>query len=176
MFSVCTELMTKLQSMPQPVIAEVQGVATAAGCQLVASCDLAIASDGASFATPGVRIGLFCTTPMVALTRAIGRKRALEMLFTGKAIDAATAAEWGLINRVVPEQQLRSASRELAQQIAESSPATIALGKQAYYAQIDLPQEKAYAYAIEVMAAASQIPDAQEGMQAFLEKRKPQFK
>jgi len=172
MFSVCTELMTKLQSMPQPVIAEVQGVATAAGCQLVASCDLAIASDGASFATPGVRIGLFCTTPMVALTRAIGRKRALEMLFTGKAIDAATAAEWGLINRVVPEQQLRSASRELAQQIAEASPATIALGKQAYYAQADLDQASAYSYAQRVMTENAMATDAKEGIAAFLEKRR----
>ena len=118
LFDVCTELMTKIQSIPQPVIAQVQGVATAAGCQLVATCDLAIASDQAAFATPGVKIGLFCTTPMVALSRAVGRKRAMEMLLTGKLVDAATAAEWGLVNRVVPAAELESATRELACQIA----------------------------------------------------------
>lgn len=170
-FDVCTELMAKIQSVPQPVIAQVQGVATAAGCQLVASCDLAIASNAAAFATPGVKIGLFCTTPMVALSRAIGRKRAMEMLLTGKLVDAATAAEWGLVNRVVPATELESATRELACKIADASSFTVALGKQAYYAQIDLDQTKAYAYAKEVMTMNSLAQDAQEGISAFLEKR-----
>src|SRR5277367_677781 len=171
LFDVCTELMTKIQSTPQPVIAQVQGIATAAGCQLVATCDLAIASDQAAFGTPGVKIGLFCTTPMVALSRAIGRKRALEMLLTGKVIDAGTAAEWGLVNRVVPATELESATRELACKIAGASSFTVALGKQAYYAQIDLNQAQAYAYAKEVMTMNSLAEDAQEGMSAFLEKR-----
>jgi enoyl-CoA hydratase/carnithine racemase len=171
LFDVCTELMTKIQSIPQPVIAQVQGVATAAGCQLVATCDLAIASDQAAFATPGVKIGLFCTTPMVALSRAVGRKRAMEMLLTGKLVDAETAAEWGLINRVVPAAELESATRELACSIAAASSFTVALGKQAYYAQIDLDQPKAYAYAKEVMTLNSLAQDAQEGISAFLEKR-----
>ncbi|HEX5230413.1 MAG TPA: enoyl-CoA hydratase [Bryobacteraceae bacterium] len=170
-FDVCTGLMTKIQSIPQPVIAQVQGVATAAGCQLVATCDLAIASDQAAFATPGVKIGLFCTTPMVALSRAVGRKRAMEMLLTGKLVDAATAAEWGLVNRVVPAAELESAARELACKIAEASSFTVALGKQAYYAQIDLDQPKAYAYAKEVMTVNALAHDAQEGISAFLEKR-----
>ncbi|MGH9782801.1 MAG: enoyl-CoA hydratase [Terriglobia bacterium] len=175
LFDVCSELMQKIQSIPQPVIAEVQGVATAAGCQLVASCDLAVASGEASFATPGVRIGLFCTTPMVALTRAIGRKRALEMLLTGNPIDAATAAEWGLVNRVVPASELRSESRRLACRIAEASALTVAIGKQAFYSQIDLDQPKAYAYAKEVMTMNSLAGDAQEGIAAFLEKRTPRW-
>jgi enoyl-CoA hydratase/carnithine racemase len=170
-FDVCAELMTKIQSIPQPVIAQVQGIATAAGCQLVATCDLAVASDSAQFATPGVRIGLFCTTPMVALTRAVGRKHALEMLLTGKIVDAATAAEWGLINRAVPADQLESETRSLACQIAQASSFTVALGKQAFYAQIDLDQPKAYAYAKEVMTMNSLADDAQEGITAFLEKR-----
>jgi enoyl-CoA hydratase/carnithine racemase len=170
-FDVCTELMTKIQSIPQPVIAQVQGIATAAGCQLVATCDLAIASEQAQFATPGVKIGLFCTTPMVALSRAVGRKRAMEMLLTGKLVDAATAAEWGLVNRVVPADQLESETRRLACQIADASGFTVALGKQAYYTQIDLDQPKAYAYAKEVMTMNSLAHDAQEGMSAFLEKR-----
>lgn len=170
-FDVCTELMTKIQSIPQPVIAQVQGVATAAGCQLVATCDLAVASTEAGFATPGVKIGLFCTTPMVALSRAVGRKRALEMLLTGKVVDAATAAEWGLVNSVVPAAELETATRELASKIAEASSFTVGLGKQAYYAQIDLDQPKAYAYAKEVMTLNSLAQDAQEGISAFLEKR-----
>src|SRR5579871_4808467 len=169
LFDVCTELMMKIQSIPQPVIAQVQGVATAAGCQLVATCDLAIASDQAAFATPGVKIGLFCTTPMVALSRAVGRKRAMEMLLTGKLVDAATAADWGLVNRVVPADQLESETRRLACQIAEASSFTVALGKQAYYTQIDLDQTKAYAYTKEVMATNAQAVDAQEGISAFLE-------
>lgn len=173
LFDVCTELMTKLQAIPQPVIAAVQGIATAAGCQLVASCDLAIASEQASFATPGVKIGLFCTTPMVALTRAIGRKRAMEMLLTGKPINAATAAEWGLVNRVVPASELGEAARELARAIAASSSFTVGLGKQAFYAQIDLDQPKAYAYAKEVMSMNALAADAQEGIDAFLHKRVP---
>ena len=170
-FDVCTELMTRIQSIPQPVIAQVQGIATAAGCQLVASCDLAVASAEASFATPGVKIGLFCTTPMVALSRCIGRKRAMEMLLTGKAVDAHTAADWGLVNRVVPAERLAEETCELAGLIARSSTFTVSLGKQAYYAQIDLDQPKAYAYAKEVMSMNALAEDAQEGMSAFLEKR-----
>src|SRR5689334_967315 len=171
LFDLCTELMQKPQSIPQPVIAEVQGIATAAGCQLVAACDLAIAGEEAAFATPGVRIGLFCTTPMVALSRAVGRKRALEMLLTGDLVDARTAADWGLVNRVVPAGELRPATRALAARIAEASSLTVAVGKQAYYAQIDLDQPKAYAYAKEVMSMNSLAQDAQEGISAFLEKR-----
>src|SRR3984885_1152867 len=171
LFDVCTELMMKIQSIPQPVIAQVQGVATAASCQLVATCDLAIASEQAQFATPGVKIGLFCTTPMVALSRAVGRKRAMEMLLNGKLVDAATAAEWGLVNRVAPAAELETATRELACKIAEASSFTVTLGKQAYYAQIDLDQPKAYAYAKEVMTLNALAHDAQEGMSAFLEKR-----
>lgn len=172
-FDVCTELMKRVHSIPQPVIAQVQGVATAAGCQLVAACDLAVASEDAWFATPGVRIGLFCTTPMVELSRAVGRKRALEMLLTGKRIDARTAWEWGLVNRVTPAAELPAATRELACEIAAASSFTVALGKQAYYAQIDLDQPRAYAYAKEVMTLNALAADAQEGMQAFLEKRRP---
>jgi enoyl-CoA hydratase/carnithine racemase len=170
-FDVCTELMTKVQSIPQPVIAQVQGIATAAGCQLVATCDLAIASAEATFATPGVKIGLFCTTPMVALSRAVGRKRAMEMLLSGRVIDAPTAADWGLVNRVVPPAGLAAEARKVACQIAEASHFTVALGKQAYYAQIDLDQSKAYAYAKEVMSMNALAADAQEGISAFLEKR-----
>ncbi len=173
LFDVCTELMTKLQSIPQPVIAEVQGIATAAGCQLVATCDLAIAAEEAAFATPGVRIGLFCTTPMVALSRAVGRKRALEMLLTGEPIDAHRAADWGLVNRVVARDELRAETRRLADRIAEASDLVVALGKQAYYTQIDLDQPKAYAYAKEVMSMNSLAHDAQEGISSFLEKRAP---
>ena len=172
-FDVCTDLMTKIQSIRQPVIAEVQGTATAAGCQLVATCDLAIASEQASFATPGVKIGLFCTTPMVALSRAVGRKRALEMLLTGTPIDALTAAEWGLVNRVVPATQLQAETRKLAVRIADASELVVAIGKQAYYTQIDLDQTKAYAYAKEVMSMNALASDAQEGISAFLEKRSP---
>ena len=170
-FDVCAELMTKIQSIPQPVIAEVQGMATAAGCQLVASCDLAIAAEEAWFATPGVRIGLFCTTPMVALSRAVGRKRALQMLLTGDPIDARTAVEWGLVNSVVPAGELHDETRKLAVRIAEASPVTLAIGKQAFYSQIDLDQPKAYAYAKEIMSMNSMAVDAQEGISAFLGKR-----
>jgi enoyl-CoA hydratase/carnithine racemase len=173
LFNVCTELMSKLQSIPQPVIAEVQGIATAAGCQLVATCDLAIASENAAFATPGVKIGLFCTTPMVALSRVIGRKRALEMLLTGELIDAHRAAEWGLVNRVVPADRLPEETRQLAGRIAQASDLVVALGKQAFYIQVDLDQPKAYAYAKEVMSMNSLAHDAQEGISSFLEKRTP---
>jgi len=172
-FDVCAEMMTKVQAIPQPVIAEVQGIATAAGCQLVATCDLAVASDQAQFATPGVRIGLFCTTPMVALSRAVNRKRALEMLLTGEMIDAPTAAEWGLVNRVVPADELRAHTKKLACRVAEASPLVVGIGKQAYYTQIDLDQPKAYAYAKEVMSMNNMAADAQEGISAFLEKRQP---
>ncbi|MBL8208309.1 MAG: enoyl-CoA hydratase [Blastocatellia bacterium] len=172
-FDTCVELMATIQTIPQPVIAEVHSIATAAGCQLVATCDLVIASEQAKFATPGVKIGLFCSTPMVALTRCIGRKRALEMLMTGKAIDANTAMEWGLVNHVVPATELQSATLELAQQITAASPLTLGLGKQAFYAQIDLDQPKAYAYTKEVMSLNAMAEDAQEGIGAFLEKRVP---
>lgn len=172
-FDLCTELMTRIQTIPQPVIAQVQGVATAAGCQLVASCDLAVASETARFATPGVKIGLFCTTPMVALTRAVGRKRAMEMLLTGRMVDAQTAAEWGLVNRVAPSSELAAETRSLALEVAEASALTVALGKQAFYTQIDLDQPKAYAYAKEVMSMNSLAADAREGISAFLEKRRP---
>jgi enoyl-CoA hydratase/carnithine racemase len=170
-FDVCAELMSRIQAIPQPVIAEVQGVATAAGCQLVATCDMAIAAEEAWFATPGVKTGLFCTTPMVALSRAIGRKRALQMLLTGDPVDARTAAEWGLVNRVVPADALRAETRKLAGQVAGASPVTVAIGKQAFYSQIDLDQPKAYAYAKEIMAMNSMAMDAQEGISAFLGKR-----
>jgi len=174
-FALCTEMMTKIQSVPQPVIAEVQGMATAAGCQLVATCDLAIASERATFATPGVRIGLFCSTPMVAVSRALGRKRALEMLLTGDAIDASTAAEWGLVNRVVPEAELRTATLALAERIGHASAFTIKIGKQAFYRQTDLPQDQAYAFTQEVMTENALSADAQEGICAFLEKRPPRW-
>jgi len=174
-FDVCAELMGKVQSIPQPVIAEVQGVASAAGCQLVATCDLAVAAEEAAFATPGVKIGLFCTTPMVALTRAIGRKRALEMLLTGAMVDARTAAAWGLVNSVVPAAELRSAARILAEKVAEASSLVVAIGKQAFYTQIDLDQPKAYAYAKEVMSMNALAADAQEGIGAFLGKGKPRW-
>ncbi len=170
-FDVCSQLMLKLQSVPQPIIAEVQGVATAAGCQLVAACDLAIAAEDAWFATPGVKIGLFCTTPMVALTRAIGRKRALHMLLTGDPVDARTAAEWGLINQAVPAAELAAATRQLAAKVAEASSLVVSIGKQAFYSQIDLDEPKAYAYAKEVMSMNALAADAQEGISAFLGKR-----
>src|SRR5579872_3169431 len=172
-FDVCTELMMKIQAIPQPVIAQVQGIATAAGCQLVATCDLAIATEEAQFATPGVKIGLFCTTPMVALSRAVGRKRALQMLLTGEMVDAQRAAEWGLVNQVVPASALQAETRKLAARIAQASDLVVALGKQAYYTQIDLDQPKAYAYAKEVMSMNSLAHDAQEGISSFLEKRTP---
>jgi enoyl-CoA hydratase/carnithine racemase len=171
----CAEMMQRIQRIPQPVLASVAGLATAAGCQLVATCDLAVASSEARFATPGGRGGWFCYTPMVAVSRAVGRKRALELLLTGDPIDAGTAADWGLVNRVVPPAQLEAASWELLERATRGSAFSKGLGKQSYYAQIDLDQPKAYDYATEVMASASQHPDAQEGMRAFLEKRRPVF-
>ncbi|HKF74868.1 MAG TPA: enoyl-CoA hydratase [Candidatus Dormibacteraeota bacterium] len=170
-FDVCTRMMQTIQRIPQPVIAAVQGIATAAGCQLVATCDLAIASEEARFATPGVRIGLFCSTPMVAVSRSIGRKRALQMLLTGLPIDAATAAEWGLVNRVVPAAELDAAVLELSRQIASASPLTLRIGKHAFYRQIDVDQDEAYELMSQTMAENAMTCDAQEGMTAFLEKR-----
>lgn len=174
-FDVCADLMMKIQAIPQPVIAEVHGVATAAGCQLVATCDIAVAAEEAWFATPGVKTGLFCTAPMVPLSRAIGRKHALQMLLTGDPVDAKTAAEWGLVNSVVPAGSLRAETRRLAAKIAEASPVTVAIGKQAFYSQIDLDQPKAYAYAKEIMAMNCLAMDAQEGFSAFLGKRAPSW-
>jgi len=174
-FDLCAELMRTVQAIGQPVIARVHAIATAAGCQLAATCDLVVAGESARFATPGVRIGLFCSTPMVALTRAIGRKRAMEMLLSGEPIDAHTAADWGLVNRVVPDAELVAETRKLAMRIAEASPLTVAIGKQAFYAQIDLDQRKAYDYTKEVMSLNAMAADAQEGIGAFLEKRKPQW-
>ena len=173
---VCTTLMDTIQEIPQPVLARVHALATAAGCQLVATCDLAVASTEAAFATPGGKGGWFCTTPMVAVSRNIGRKRALEMLLTGDTIDAQTAADWGLVNRVVPPDQLIEESQRLLQAATRGSYISKGIGKQAYYAQMDLPQPLAYDYAIEVMASTSQIDDAREGMHAFLEKRRANYK
>jgi len=170
-FGVCTELMSTVQSIRQPVIAQVQGVATAAGCQLVAACDLAIAAEDAWFATPGVKIGLFCSTPMVALTRAIGRKRAMEMLLTARPVGAREAAEWGLINRAVPAADLESAVRALAESIASASDYTVSLGKRAFYEQIEMPQDEAYRFARSVMEQNALADVAQDQMRGFLEKR-----
>jgi enoyl-CoA hydratase/carnithine racemase len=175
LFDSCTELMETIHRLPQPVIAKVHGVATAAGCQLVAACDLAVAADDTRFATPGVRIGLFCSTPMVPLSRAIGRKRALEMLLTGEPISAATALEWGLVNRVVPAPNLDAAVDELLAAISRSSPLTVAIGKEAFYEQAELDEHRAYDLTKSVMAMNSMAADAQEGFCAFLEKRPPRW-
>ena len=175
-FDVCTRMMTAFQAVPQVVIARVHALATAAGCQLVASCDLAIAAESAGFATPGGKGGLFCHTPLVAVARSVGRKRALEMAFTGDAIDAATAADWGLINRAVPDDELDAAVDDLLGRATRGSAASKALGKRAFHTQIGMDLPQAYAYAIEVMAATSQLPDAREGMRAFLDKRKPRWR
>jgi enoyl-CoA hydratase/carnithine racemase len=175
LFTTCVQMMTRLHTIPQPVIAKVHGVATAAGCQLVASCDLAVASSDARFATPGVNIGLFCSTPMVPVQRSIGSKRALEMLFTGEMIDAATALDWGLVNSVVPAAELEAAVCALGERIARSSPAVLALGKRAFYAQDQLREAAAYAVTEPVMVANAQTDDAREGMTAFLEKRAPEW-
>ena len=172
----CTELMTLMQQVPQPVVARVHGLATAAGCQLVASADLAVASEDAGFAAPGGKGGWFCHTPMVAVARNVGRKRAMEMALSGDVIDAHTALDWGLVNRVVPAAQLDSAAADLLERVTRGSAESKGIGKQALYAQIDLDQPKAYAYAVEVMAATSQLPDAKEFMRAFLGKRKPQWR
>jgi enoyl-CoA hydratase/carnithine racemase len=173
LFAECTRLMQSVRALPQPVIARVHGVATAAGCQLVAACDLAVADSGARFGTPGVRIGLFCSTPMVPLSRAIGRKRALQMLLTGDLIDAATARDWGLLNDVVAPDALDAAVDALAARIVEASPRVVALGKRAFYAQVDRDEADAYALSAPVMADNAASPDAQEGMSAFLAKRPP---
>jgi enoyl-CoA hydratase/carnithine racemase len=173
LFDVCRVLMETIHRVPQPVIAKVHGIATAAGCQLVAACDLAVAADAARFATPGVKIGLFCSTPMVPLSRAVGRKRALELLLTGEPIDAATARDWGLVNRVVPADRLEDAVSELVERIAASSPLTVRIGKEAFYEQVALDEHGAYELTRRVMAANAQAGDAQEGMSAFLEKRPP---
>ena len=175
-FGLCTRMMNAIHELPQPVIARVNGIATAAGCQLVAACDLAVASSEARFATPGVKIGLFCTTPMVEVTRAVGRKRALELLLTGTPIDAETAAEWGLVNRVVPRAELDAATSRLAQTIASASPLTVGVGKRAFYRQTDRALADAYDHCQEVMSENATAEDAQEGMRAFLEKRAPTWR
>ena len=176
LFDVCCELMETIQKIPQPVIAEVHGVATAAGCQLAATCDLVVASENARFATPGVRIGLFCSTPMVALSRSVGQKKSMEMLLTGEFISAEEALAEGLVNRVVPAEELEAETRALAEKIAEASPLVVGVGKQAFYRQLEMPVEQAYAYTKEVMSFNASFADAQEGICAFLEKRKPEWK
>lgn len=175
-FTTCNRMMERLHQLPQPVIAMVHGIATAAGCQLVAACDLAIAEEGARFATPGVRIGLFCTTPMVPLVRLVGRRRALDMLLTGRYISCQEALQFGLINRVVSSDQLVEATLQWALEIAQFSRFTLALGKQAFYEQVDLAEPEAYSLAKEVIAMNCLADDAQEGMKAFLEKRPPVFR
>src|SRR5579859_1308792 len=170
-----TELMLLMQHVPQPVVARVHGLATAAGCQLVATADLAVASENAGFAAPGGKGGWFCHTPMVAIARNIGRKRAAELAMSGDVIDARTALDWGLVNKVVPGAQLDSATSDMLERVTRGSADSKGIGKQALYAQIDLDQPKAYAYAIEVMAATSQLPDAREWSRAFLDKRKPRW-
>src|ERR1700744_5608437 len=173
LLQTCTELMTLMQQIPQPVVAKVHGLATAAGCQLVASADLAVATEEAGFAAPGGKGGWFCHTPMVAVARNVGRKRAMELALSGDVIDARTALDWGLVNQVVPAAELDDAVRDLLERTTRGSALSKGIGKQALYAQIDLDQPKAYAHAVEVMAAASQTPDAREGMHSFLGKRKP---
>ncbi|GAA2795549.1 enoyl-CoA hydratase [Saccharopolyspora taberi] len=172
-FAICTRLMETIQRIPQPVIAAVHGPAVAAGCQLVATCDLAIAGERAVFGTPGVKIGLFCSTPMVAISRNIGRKRAMELLMTGEFIPAGTAADWGLVNRAVPGDRLEDEVWELAGKVASASPLTVRIGKEAFYRQIDAGQDEAYERMGETMAANAVTGDAQEGMSAFLERRTP---
>ncbi|WP_298180867.1 enoyl-CoA hydratase-related protein [Saccharomonospora sp.] len=172
---LCTEVMRTMQLVPQVVLARVHGLATAAGCQLVASCDLAVAGESAGFALPGGKGGWFCHTPAVPVARSVGRKRLMELALTGDTIDAATALEWGLVNRVVPDDELDDAVAELLGRATRGSRAAKALGKQTLYAQLDRPEQDAYAVALEVMAAASQLPGAREGMAAFLEKRPPEW-
>jgi enoyl-CoA hydratase/carnithine racemase len=176
LFDVCCELMETIQAIPQPVIARIHGVATAAGCQLAATCDLVVASEEARFATPGVKIGLFCSTPMVALSRAVGQKKSMEMLLTGDFISAEEALAEGLVNKVVPAEDLDSETQRLAGKIVEASPLVVGVGKQAFYRQIEMPVEQAYAYTKEVMSFNASFADAQEGICAFLEKRKPEWK
>ncbi|MDH4147530.1 MAG: enoyl-CoA hydratase-related protein [Acidimicrobiia bacterium] len=173
LFEVCTDMMTLIQAVPQVVVAKVRGLATAAGCQLVAACDLALAAETASFATPGGKGGLFCHTPMVAVARAVGRKRGLEMALTGDPIDAFTAAEWGLVNRVVPDDELDAATDELVRRATRGSAYSKAMGKATYYAQVDMAQDQAYRFATSVMAAGVTSADGQEGIRSFVEKRRP---
>ena len=175
LFDQCSRLMTTIVRLPKPVIASVGGIATAAGCQLVASCDLAVASAQASFATPGVNIGLFCSTPMVALSRNVGRKNAMEMLLTGDVIDAVRAREIGLVNRVVAPGELEPTTSELAHAVASKSPLTLAIGKEAFYRQLEMPLDDAYAYAGRVMTDNMLKRDAREGIDAFLGKRAPEW-
>ncbi|ASU84976.1 enoyl-CoA hydratase [Nocardiopsis gilva YIM 90087] len=175
LLQTCARLMRTIQSVPQVVIARVHGLATAAGCQLVATCDLAVAAQSAGFAAPGGKGGWFCHTPMVAISRNIGRKRAMEMALTGDIVDAATAAEWGLVNQAVPDDKLYQATQDLLERATRGGPRSKALGKQAMYAQLDRPEADAYSYATEVMAASSQTPEAREGIAAFLEKRPPEW-
>jgi enoyl-CoA hydratase/carnithine racemase len=176
LFDVCTVMMETIHRVPQPVIAKVHAMATAAGCQLVASCDLAVAAEEAKFATPGVKIGLFCSTPMVPLSRAVGRKRALQMLLTGDPIDAQTAADWGLVNLVVPADELDATVAALAEKIERSSPLTVGIGKEAFYRQVDLDEHGAYELTRRVMSSNAAARDAQEGMSAFLDKRAPEWR
>jgi enoyl-CoA hydratase/carnithine racemase len=176
LFDRCSAMMETIHEVPQPVIAKVHGIATAAGCQLVAACDLAVAAEGTRFATPGVKIGLFCSTPMVPVSRAVGRKRAMQMLLTGEPIDAPTALEWGLVNRVVPPGELEPAVLELVEAIALSSAYTVATGKHAFYSQIDRSEDEAYERCELVMTENALAHDAQEGMTAFLEKRAPNWR
>ncbi len=173
--TTCSAMMQRIVNLPQPVVACVQGVASAAGCQLVASCDLAVASDAAKFATPGVDIGLFCSTPMVALSRNIPRKQAMEMLLTGDMVEAARAAAIGLVNRVVPAGEERAAALALAHQVASKSSYTLKVGKEAFYRQLDMGLADAYAYASEVMTENMMARDAEEGICAFIEKREPKW-
>jgi enoyl-CoA hydratase/carnithine racemase len=173
--TTCSAMMQQIVNLPQPVIAVVQGVATAAGCQLVASCDLAVASQAAKFATPGVDIGLFCSTPMVALSRNVPRKQAMEMLLTGDMVSTEKAAQIGLVNRVVPVGEERQAALALARQIAGKSSYTVKIGKQAFYRQLELGLADAYAYASEVMTENMMARDAEEGICAFIEKRTPSW-
>ncbi len=170
---LCADLMLKIAHLPKPVIAEVDGLATAAGCQLVASCDLAICTDTSTFCTPGVNIGLFCSTPMVAVSRAAHRKQAMEMLLTGETIDASTAKDFGLVNRIVPKQYLAQVVDKYASVIASKSPLTLKIGKEAFYRQIDMSLEEAYDYAARVMVDNMLARDAAEGIGAFLDKRHP---
>ncbi|CAI8023133.1 Enoyl-CoA hydratase domain-containing protein 3, mitochondrial [Geodia barretti] len=174
-FAECTEVMEAIRLLPQPVIAQVQGLATAAGCQLVATCDLAVASEDAGFCTPGVQIGLFCSTPAVALSRAVNPKQAMEMLLTGIPISAKTAMDWGLVNRVVPEGQLEDSVMQLARHIAKASAYTLAIGKQAFYRQLQVDRPAAYDMAQRTMVENLLAYDAQEGITAFLEKREPEW-
>lgn len=175
-FDICSGFMMKLQSLPQPVIAQVHGIATAAGCQLVAACDLAVAEEGTQFGTPGVKLGFFCSTPAIPLVRAVGRKRALEMLFTGRMISAREAEKYGLVNRVVPAGELEKETRAVAEKIAEAGRLTLGIGKRAFYTQVNLVDAQAYAHGNEVMVANLFAEDAVEGLGAFLEKRKPVWK